>query len=115
MNLNAPSYVYLITNKDLNAHKVGIANVKQKNYQDRLHKFRLKGWEVKNIWNVESGYIALGIESKVFKIIRIDLGLPIYLSKEEMPETGGETETMGADSVSLLDLEKIIKAVIKSG
>lgn len=115
MNLNAPSYVYLITNKDLNAHKVGIANVKEKNYQDRLHKFRLKGWEVKNIWNVETGYMALGIESKVFKVIRTDLGLPIYLSKEEMPETGGETETMGADSISLLDLEKIIKAVIKSG
>lgn len=115
MDLNAPSYVYLITNTDLNAHKVGIANIKEKKHQDRLHKFRQKGWEVKKVWKMENGYVALGIESKVFKIIRTDLGLPIYLSKEEMPETGGETETVGADAVSLLDLEKIIRTVIKSG
>jgi hypothetical protein len=113
MDLNAPSYIYLITNTDLNAHKVGIANIKEKKHQDRLHKFRLKGWEVKKVWNMETGYMALGIESKVFRIIRTDLGLPIYLSKEEMPETGGETETVGADAVTLLELEKMIDSVIK--
>ena len=113
MDLNATSYLYLITNSDLNAHKVGIANVKKKKYQDRLHRFKLKGWQVKKIWNMETGYLALSIESKVFRIIRTDLGLPIYLSKDEMPRTGGETETVGADSITLLDLEKIINKVVK--
>ena len=107
--------LYLITNPDLNSHKVGIANVKKKKYQDRLHRFKLKGWQVKKIWNMETGYLALGIESKVFRIIRTDLGLPIYLSKDEMPRTGGETETVGADAISLIELEKIINSVIKAG
>ena len=114
MDLNAPSYLYLITNADLNAHKVGIANIKEKNYQDRLHKFKLKGWEVIKVWKMESGYMALGIESKVFRILRTDLRLPIYLSKTEMPVTGGETETVGADAITLLELERIIITVIKS-
>jgi formylmethanofuran dehydrogenase subunit E len=112
MNLNAPSYLYLITNSHLNSHKVGIANVKEKRHTDRLHKFKLKGWEVHKVWNMETGYEALGFESKIFKIIRTDLGLPIFLSKEEMPETGGETETIGADAISLLELEKLVSAVI---
>jgi hypothetical protein len=64
---------------------------------------------------METGYLALGIESKVFRIIRTDLGLPIYLSKDEMPRTGGETETVGADAISLIELEKIINSVIKAG
>jgi hypothetical protein len=86
----------------------------EKKYQDRLHKFKLKGWEVKKVWKMESGYMALGIESRVFRILRTDLRLPIYLSKTEMPETGGETETVGADAISLLALEKIIRSVIQS-
>jgi hypothetical protein len=32
-----------------------------------------------------------------------------------MPRTGGETETVGADAISLLELEKIINSVIKAG
>jgi hypothetical protein len=31
-----------------------------------------------------------------------------------MPHTGGQAETMDADLISLLELEKIIKKVIKS-
>jgi hypothetical protein len=30
-----------------------------------------------------------------------------------MPKTEGQTETMNADSITLFDLEKIIKRVIK--
>jgi hypothetical protein len=112
MDLNASSYLYLITNSHLNAHKVGIANVKDKKHTDRLHKFKLKGWDVQRVWNMETGYLALHAESRIFKILRSDMGLPIYLSKEEMPETGGETETVGADAIGLLELEKIINSVI---
>jgi hypothetical protein len=39
--------------------------------------------------------------------------LPIYLSKEQMPVTGGHSETIDADSITILELEKIIKKVIK--
>jgi hypothetical protein len=112
MDLNASSYLYLITNTHLNAHKVGIANVKAKKHTDRLHKFKLKGWEVQRVWNMETGYLALHAETRIFRILRTDMRLPIYLSSEEMPETGGETETVGADAIDLLELEKIIKSVV---
>ena len=53
------------------------------------------------------------MESAVFKVIRKDLGLPIHLSKEQMLKTEGHTETVNADSITLLQLEKIINKVIK--
>ncbi len=113
MNLNAPSYLYLITNEELNSHKIGIANFKDKQHKDRLHKFKLKGWKVIRVWNMENGYFALYIESRIFKILRTDMRVPMYLSKEDMPETGGETETVGADAIGLPALEKLISSVIK--
>jgi len=40
------------------------------------------------------------------------MGIPQYLSKEQMPQRG-ETETLDAELLSILELEKIIKKVIK--
>jgi hypothetical protein len=111
INLIAPSYVYLITNLELNAHKVGVGNKKKVN--DRLGRFNKSGWQTHMVWNTESGEIALAIETAVFKILRHDLKLPIYLSIEDMPKTQGHSETVDADSISLLQLEKIINKVIK--
>ena len=61
---------------------------------------------------METGYLALHAETRIFRILRTDMRLPIYLSSEEMPETGGETETVGADAIDLLELEKIINSVV---
>ena len=110
IDLVIPSYLYLITNKELNAHKVGMGNVKA--YPDRLKSFLKWGWEAHKVWQTKTGAEALEIEKAVFKIIRKDMKLPIYLSKEDMPKTGGETETVDADSITLLQLEKIINKVI---
>jgi hypothetical protein len=115
INLNIPSYLYLITHSELNSHKVGIGNkrtIKRKN-EDRLNRFRKQGWETFKVWDFETGGEAWNVESAVFKIIRKDLLLPIHLTKEQMPKTEGQTETINADSISLLELEKIIKRVIK--
>jgi len=114
MNLTAPSYLYLIKNETLNAYKVGIANVQVKKYKDRLHQFKLKGWEVYKVWKMETGFYAMDVETEVFQIIRKDKKISVHLSKEQMPRTGGHSETMSADSITLLELEKIIKKVIKS-
>jgi len=116
INLNSPSYVYLITNHELNSHKVGIGNkraIKRLN-EDRLNRFRKQGWETSKVWDFETGGEAWKVESAVFKIIRKDLGLPIHLSKEQMPKTEGQTETINADSITLLELQKIISKVIAS-
>jgi hypothetical protein len=103
--------LYLITNQKLNAHKVGIGNIRERN--DRVKQFNKKGWITFKIWKTDSGTTAFAIEQEVFRILRKDMKLPIYLSKSEMPITGGHAETVSADSITLLELEKIIKRVIK--
>jgi hypothetical protein len=110
INLTKPSYLYLITHYQLNAHKVGIGNHKKVN--DRLGRFRKFGWETYRVWEFETGKTALEIEAEIFKILRGDLNLPIYLAFEDMKKTQGHTETVGADSISLSQLERIIEKVV---
>ena len=110
INLNKPSYVYLITHHELNAHKVGIGNHKKVN--DRLGRFRKFGWQIHKTWEFETGKAALEVEREIFKILRIDMRLPIYLSFEDMRKTQGHTETVEADAITLLKLESIIQSVI---
>lgn len=111
INVKNPSYIYLITNFELNAHKVGVGNVKK--VRDRKEQFIRRGWQTHKVWQLKTGSIALAVEEEVFKILRIDLGLPSYLTKDQMGWVRGETETVGADSITLLQLEKIIHKVIK--
>lgn len=115
INLNVSSYLYLITHSQLGAHKVGIGNARNasKKYADRLGKFRKFGWESHKVWDFDTGEEALKVEAAVFQVLRKELKLPSYLSREQMPKTGGETETVDADEITLLQLEKIIKKVIK--
>ena len=115
INLNLSSYLYLITHSQLGAHKVGIGNARNasKKYADRLGKFRKFGWESHKVWDFDTGEEALKVEAAVFQVLRKELKLPSYLSREQMPKTGGETETVDADEITLLQLEKIIKKVIK--
>jgi hypothetical protein len=112
-DLTKKSYLYLITNRTLGAHKIGIGVQTNRKYKDRLYVHRSLGCEIHRIWNFENGHQIFLIESGVFKIIRKDLKLPYFLSKSEMTQ-GGYTETIDADSITLLELERIIKKVIKS-
>ena len=115
INMNIPSYLYLITHDELNSHKVGIGNVRsiKRTWEDRLGSFRREGWQTYKVWQFKTGGEALKIEKAVFKVIRKDLKLPIHLSKEQMKKTEGQSETVDADSISLLKLEKIINKVIR--
>ena len=111
INMNTPSYLYLITNNRLNSHKIGIGNHKKVN--DRLKKFNRKGWATFKVWNFQTGGEAWKVETSVFRVIRKELKLPIHLSKGEMPVTEGHTETIAADAIDLRALEKVINTVIK--
>ena len=111
INMNVPSYLYLITNEELNSHKVGMGNHKKNN--DRLGRFLKDGWKTFKVWQTNTGAEAIDIESEVLRILRKELNFPIHLSKEQIPKTQGHTETVSADSITLLELEKIIKRVIK--
>ena len=108
-----PAYLYLITKPAMNSHKIGIANPAKIKKSDRLHKYQYHGWQVFKIWNFKTGKVAEQVENSVLLELRIKRKIPIYLSKAEMSGQGGHTETMSADSITLLELEKIIKKVIK--
>jgi hypothetical protein len=108
--MDKPSYIYLITHEELNTHKIGIGNVKKNN--DRLTRFKKKGWKVHKVWSFQSGREALEHEKSVFRIIRKSLRIPIYLSYDEMKSTGGHAETMDAESITLIKLEKIVERVV---
>ncbi len=116
INLNKPSYLYLITHEDLAAHKIGIGNVQEKIRIDRLkgnRGFISHGWSVYKIWHFKSGAEATTIETAVFRVIRKELKLPPYLSKNDMPKTRGESETIDAEAIGLVALEKVVNKVIK--
>lgn len=109
-----PAYLYLITNEALNAHKIGIANPAKIKKSDRLHRYRHNGWSVVKIWNFPNGKIAEEIENELLLLLRVSLGIPPYLSSSEMGGHKGHTETVSAESISLLKLEKYITAAIDS-
>ena len=66
------------------------------------------------MWNFDSGNEAWEVEKYLFYVIRKKLKIPIHLTKDLMRKTGGHTETINADSISLLELEKIINRGIRS-
>lgn len=111
LNMTAPAYLYIISHAEFNSHKVGLGTVKKTD--DRLTKFTKRGWIKYKTFHFKTGEEALKVEKAVFKVIRKDLKLPIYLTKEQMLATEGHTETVDADEITLLQLEKIIKKVIK--
>ncbi len=113
IKMEEPSYIYLITHQELSAHKIGIGNNTKLKKKDRLHRLNFVGWQTIKKWDVETGKHALEIEKEIFTHIRKNLGIPVFLAAENMAKLGGHTETMDADSISLLELERIIQEKIK--
>lgn len=111
-NPSIPAYLYIVTNEMLNSHKIGIGNPKS-NYHDRLYKLKRQGWLIYKMWDFKSGNKAWEVEKLALYTIRKKLNIPIHLTKDLMRKTGGHTETINADSITLLELEKIINKAIK--
>lgn len=114
IDFNKPAYLYLITNHAFNAHKVGVGNSGENKKNDRIARFRKFGWQVHKRWDFDKGSVAFGYEQVILKHLRKELKIPAFMTLELMRETGGHSETVSADSISLLELEKIIKRVIRS-
>ena len=109
-----PAYLYLVTHHEYNSHKVGIGNTRpDQSTLDRLHKLTIKKWMIYKKWNFTLGVDASRVEKEVFRILRQEHGIKSFLDKKQMPVTGGHTETVDADSITLLQLEKIINKVIR--
>jgi len=113
IDFNKPAYLYLLTHIDFGALKIGIGNSQEGKKNDRITRLQKYGWEVHKRWDFSTGAEAYGYEQVVLRHLRKDLGLPIYMSLDLMKKTGGHTETVDAEAISLLQLEKIINKVVK--
>jgi hypothetical protein len=109
----APGYFYLITHTELDAHKIGIANIAKTKLADRFYHHQKQGWQLIAKWDFSLGRNAQVIEKEILRKLRKDLEIPPYLAKEDMP-FGGWTETMSADSISLTKIRKIIEQEIRN-
>jgi hypothetical protein len=98
VNLIAPAYLYLITNKQLNAHKVGISG--HGATVNRLERHKRLGWASYAVLDLDTGEEAYELEEKILEWLRLDLQLSKYLAPEQMPQ-GGHTETVDASEIDL--------------
>ena len=101
LNYQKSGYIYLITNKKLQAHKIGIANsYKSRKYDDRMYSHQKQGWTLFKKMSFKTVKQASDIETAVLKWLRMDIGLPIALTGKQMPQ-GGHTETVDASEIDL--------------
>ena len=106
VNLISPAYFYLITNKELNAHKIGISSYDAS--VNRIERHKRLGWNVFATLDLDTGEDAYILEDKVLTWLRADMQLPRYLLSEQMPQ-GGHTETVDASEITLDTIWKKIE------
>jgi len=96
LNYNEPALLYLVTHPELEAHKVGIGSPTA----GRLDAHRKYGWNVYKVIAYPTGQEAYEVESAVLRWIRLEMGFPQALAKEDMPQRG-ETETLYSSDIDL--------------
>jgi len=100
-DFSSPGIFYILTNLDLEAHKIGITNVGAK--EKRLEKHAKEGWVTYETLVFENGNHAFEVEQELLSWMRMELALPIYLSKAQMPQ-GGFTETVDSKEIDLYQI-----------
>jgi len=99
-NLEQPAFIYLITNTELGAHKIGITNLYDAKENSRMMKHRRTGWVTFKTLEFSIGKSAVQVERDVIDWLRNERGLQQYLTSEQMPQ-GGQTETFDASEIDL--------------
>jgi len=110
VNLIAPAYFYLITNRELNSHKIGISGHGAS--MNRLERHKKNNWDVYAVLDLDTGEQAYELEEQILDWLRNDLGLPRYLLSEQMPQ-GGHTETVDASEIDLATIWSKIEELSK--
>ena len=99
-----PGTFYFIQDATRQVNKIGISNQSS----SRLSEWLEAGWVL--LWERrdQNGLHIANLERVVLRWIRKDLGLPPYLSKEDMGRMGGWSETFDMDAVST---SQVIEAI----
>lgn len=101
-----PGHLYFLAHPALGALKVGITNVDT----NRLASFQLSGWEIRHLELFLRGADAAEVERRIKHWWRHELGLTHWCTPEQMPRTGGWTETVGAHLVDPVECIERIRA-----
>jgi hypothetical protein len=99
IDYGANGFLYLMTNKSLSAHKLGIGNSARID-GSRISQHEKNGWELYKKLEFEVTDDAFKIEQEVLIWLRRDRNLDAYLSEFEMPQ-GGYSETVDASEIDL--------------
>jgi hypothetical protein len=99
-NLEQPAIMYLITNNELSAHKIGITNLYESKENSRMMKHRQNGWSTFKTKEFRTGQAAVQVENQLIDWLRNEKGLMHFLTAEQMPQ-GGWTETVDASEIDL--------------
>lgn len=110
LKLEDPAYVYIMIHDEFRSVKVGISNNKAK--PNRIKSHASNGWKLHKQIDLPNGAIATDIEAKTFYWIRRELGLGVHLTKEMM-KSGGYSETVDAEEISVLQIDRYIKKLIR--
>ena len=96
IDLMLPGFIYVMTHDELSAVKIGIGGDTSK--MNRINQHKKYGWTLYKRLTLDTAEEAYEIEQAVMSWLRYDLGLPRFLSSEEMPQ-GGHTETFSAEEI----------------
>lgn len=88
-----PSYLYLISNQNMEAMKIGITNVSS----PRLSQWEKLGWVIIKTWEADGNKIR-ALENETLKWIRHELKLSPVLKKSDLPKMAGWRETFSINS-----------------
>lgn len=94
-----PAFVYVMHHSHMNAVKIGITNIGT----TRLADHRRDGWSIIKTQHFMFGSDAYDVEQAVLYRMRNELGIPPYLTADQM-RRGGATETADADLISPLSV-----------
>ncbi|MER5866678.1 hypothetical protein [Kitasatospora sp. NPDC002040] len=102
---NAPSTVYVMTNHELGAVKIGIGGLHTR--RSRTEQHLRHGWHLDSTHDTPTGDIAYRIEQAVLRHLKQELGLLHFVRQEQMPQ-GGYTETFDRGVVSSVELRQLV-------
>lgn len=100
IDYSASGFLYLMTNKELSSHKVGIGNSIRSRGRSRIMQHEKHGWKLYKRLDFEITDDAFQLEQRVLSWLRETKGLNVHLSAAEMPQ-GGYSETVDALEVDL--------------
>ena len=110
LTYTAPAYLYIMQHDVYQSIKVGISN--NDATPNRVRSHEIEGWKLCKSFNLISGQIAEDVENEVLNWLRQDKGLGIHLNKDMMKQ-GGYSETVDANEISTVEIEKYVKKTIK--